>query len=104
MAPQIWPGRMVCSLAGHDKGSLYIVIGEENGLFLLSDGRLKPLSAPKRKKAMHFQPGPVTELASRFGKGETVRDEDIRRVLKEARKAGKEAGSDFTSASFYQED
>ena len=86
MAPVIMPGRLAYSLAGHDKGTTYIIVGEENGLFLLSDGRLKPLSAPKKQKAKHFQVGPVTELMDLFGKGEIVRDEDIRRVIKAARK------------------
>ncbi len=77
-------GRLAFSLAGHDKGKVYIIVGEENGRYLLSDGRYKPLSAPKKKKAKHFQIGPETDLTELFGNGETVRDEDIRRTIKKA--------------------
>ncbi len=80
--PEYRPGRLARSLAGHDKDRLYVIIGTEDGYGLLSDGRLKPLSAPKKKKTKHFQIGPDTELTELFGKGETVRDEDIRRVIK----------------------
>ena len=86
--PEYKAGRLAVSRAGHDQGRLYIVVGEEGESCMLSDGRLKPLSGPKKKKKKHFQIGPETELASLFGKGETVRDEDIRRVLKAAAKAG----------------
>lgn len=80
--PDYRPGRLAKSLAGHDKDRLYVIIGAEDGFCFLSDGRLKPLSAPKKKKTKHFQIGPDTELTELFGKGETVRDEDIRRVIK----------------------
>lgn len=85
--PEYKAGRLAVSRAGHDKDRLYVIVGEEGDSCLLSDGRLKPLSGPKKKKKKHFQIGPETELASLFGKGEAVRDEDIRRVLKQAMKA-----------------
>lgn len=85
--PDYRPGRLAKSLAGHDKDRLYVIIGTEGNFCLLSDGRLKPLSAPKKKKIKHIQIGPDTELSALFGKGETVRDEDIRRVIKNALRA-----------------
>jgi len=42
------------SLRGHDKGSTYLVVGEEERCVLLSDGRLRRLGKPKRKNKKHI--------------------------------------------------
>ena len=44
------------SLAGHDKGKLYIVSGMEGDRILLTDGRLRPAEKPKKKNRIHIQP------------------------------------------------
>ena len=49
------PGMLVKSLAGHDKGKLYIIIEEKDQMLLLSDGRIRTMDRPKVKKAMHVQ-------------------------------------------------
>ncbi len=49
-------GQFVTSKAGHDKDTLYLVVAEEGDFVALSDGRLKPLSSPKRKRKKHIQP------------------------------------------------
>ena len=49
-------GGFVLSLCGHDKGSTYLVVGEEERCVLLSDGRLRRLSKPKRKNKKHILP------------------------------------------------
>ena len=41
------PYDIVVSLAGHDKGKLYQVVGEEKGKLLLADGKNKTLAKPK---------------------------------------------------------
>ena len=46
---------LVKSLAGHDKGKLYIIIEEKDQMLLLSDGRIRTMDRPKAKKAMHVQ-------------------------------------------------
>lgn len=38
------------SLAGHDKTEIYIIVGEEPGYVYLSDGKLKKVENPKKKK------------------------------------------------------
>ena len=38
------------SLAGHDKGNLYIIVRREEQFAWVADGRLKPLEKPKKKK------------------------------------------------------
>ena len=49
-------GRIVVSLCGHDKDRLYLVVGEENGYLFLSDGNIRRLQKPKRKKIKHIRP------------------------------------------------
>ena len=49
-------GLLARSRAGHDKGRLYLVIGEADGLLLLSDGVTRGLLNPKKKKRKHLQP------------------------------------------------
>jgi hypothetical protein len=49
-------GRIVVSLSGHDKDRLYLVVGEENGYLFLSDGKIRRLQKPKRKKIKHIRP------------------------------------------------
>ena len=53
-------GRYAVSLAGHDTGKIYLVVGvvckgpaAAPQAFLLADGRSRKASAPKLKKRMH---------------------------------------------------
>lgn len=49
-------GQFVTSKAGHDKDTLYVIVAEEGDFVALSDGRLKPVESPKRKRRKHIQP------------------------------------------------
>lgn len=72
------------SLAGHDKGRLYVVTGAEEGYVLLSDGERRTLQKPKKKKVKHVQPDfSVSEhLREMEERGQEVRDPDIRKALR----------------------
>lgn len=48
-------GKFAVSKAGHDKGQLYVIIKEEGDFVYLSDGRLKPIDNPKKKRLKHIQ-------------------------------------------------
>ncbi len=48
-------GMFATSRAGHDKGKLYIIIEESEEYVYLTDGRLKPVDRPKKKKKKHIQ-------------------------------------------------
>ncbi len=48
-------GMFATSSAGHDKGKLYIIIEESEEYVYLTDGRLKPVDRPKKKKKKHIQ-------------------------------------------------
>ena len=46
-------GCLVLSKAGHDKGSFLVIVGvEDEEHVLLSDGRLRTIEKPKRKKLL----------------------------------------------------
>ena len=50
------PGMLVKSLAGHDKGVYYVVISVTDKAVLVSDGRYKTITQPKKKNPKHLQP------------------------------------------------
>lgn len=48
-------GLLAYSLAGHDKGKVYLIVKEEKDYLWLSDGISKPLENPKKKNKKHIQ-------------------------------------------------
>ncbi|MDR3149787.1 MAG: KOW domain-containing RNA-binding protein [Oscillospiraceae bacterium] len=63
------------STAGHDAGILYLIIGEDKGKFLLTDGKHHKLQNPKRKNPKHLK------LISGTAKRITGTDAEIRKIL-----------------------
>ena len=82
-------GRVVVSLAGHDAGVWYAVLGTEpDGRLRLCDGENHKLLKPKIKRSKHVRPLPLTvPVDGKGGSGGPVTDGDIRKALKEARLA-----------------
>ena len=77
---------LALSAAGHDRGTLYLVLEEDGGSVLLADGKLRKLSRPKRKNRQHviFLPEGLTEAVS--GKlRDPLTDAALRRALAEAK-------------------
>ena len=52
---EIKVGMVVRSIAGHDKGDLMIVVGVDGEYAYVSDGKLRKVSKPKKKKFKHLQ-------------------------------------------------
>jgi ribosomal protein L14E/L6E/L27E len=53
---ELRPGQLVRSLAGRDKGKHYLVLRELDPVYvLLTDGRSRPVSRPKKKNRAHLQ-------------------------------------------------
>ena len=78
-------GWIVRAEAGRDKGGVFCVVGEADGLLLLADGRRRRMSRPKRKK-----PGHVSVLdrgafghpaVGKLKEGKPVSDRELRRAL-----------------------
>jgi ribosomal protein L14E/L6E/L27E len=81
---QLEMGMFARSLAGHDKGKLYVVLESDGEFALLADGRLRTLDRPKRKRRKHIQPDyEISEiLAEKIRGDQPVRDEDIRKAIR----------------------
>lgn len=51
------PGQVVRSKAGHDKGSVFLVLDIVDAKHVLVvDGRKRPVERPKKKRMIHLQP------------------------------------------------
>lgn len=48
-------GILAMSKAGHDKGTLYVIIREEGEYVYLADGRIRTADRPKKKNKKHVQ-------------------------------------------------
>lgn len=75
---------LVKSLAGHDKGELYIIISVQEEYVSLSEGRKHPISKPKRKNKKHLQLINICDegLRKKLTGGEAVTDEEIRAFVR----------------------
>lgn len=80
------PGQFARSLAGRDKGRLYIILASEGEYVSLTDGKHRTAERPKRKKKKHvqLQDSKNESIKEKLMQKETIRDEEIRRILKEA--------------------
>jgi len=79
---KIQAGMLAWSRAGHDQGKLYVISEIDNGFVYLTDGELKPLEKPKKKKVIHIQViKRIPEELQSIADG-TVKNEDIRKVIR----------------------
>ncbi len=60
-------GLVVKSQAGKDKGCYFVVIGVEGNCALVCDGKLRPLSRPKKKNLKHLVVTNTILLCSEYG-------------------------------------
>ena len=75
----ICKGMLVYSKAGRDKGKLFMVLKTENDFVYLSDGDIRRVAAPKKKKIKHInRTNTVVELD--FDK---ISDSAVRKALSE---------------------
>lgn len=74
---------IVISLAGHDAGKLFYVIGTDGEYCLLANGKERKLENPKRKKLKHVRGVPRTEtrVAAKLRSGDKVLNSELRRDL-----------------------
>ena len=78
-------GYFVKSKAGHDKGTLYVILREDDTYVYLVDGKNKLVDAPKKKKWIHVQKivnVKDTEIFETFSKGNIPTNEEIKRAIK----------------------
>jgi len=78
-------GNFAISKAGHDKGTLYIILKEEETYVYVVDGLHKLIDTPKKKSKKHMQPVIKyvnTEIKERIQIGNYPRNEEIRKAIK----------------------
>lgn len=77
-------GYFVKSKAGHDAGSIYVILDSDERFVYLSEGRLKTVDNPKKKKRKHLQliNERAEEVMAKLDKGLPVTNEDIKRSIK----------------------
>ena len=78
-------GMFARSLAGHDKGNLYIIVRREEQFAWVADGRLKHLEKPKKKKWKHLQVDYEIspQVSALQEQGRPLTNEAIKRAIKE---------------------
>lgn len=80
------PGMLAVSMAGHDRGRLYLVVEERDGFFYIADGKHSLLSSLKKKNRKHLRrivhlPDEIAEATAGVKE-----DADVRRLLAAYRK------------------
>lgn len=82
-------GKLATSKAGHDKLQTYVIVDEDKDYVYLSDGRLKPLESPKKKRKKHIQiinTCVEENLLERLVNHQRVLNEEIKYAIKSYRK------------------
>lgn len=78
-------GYFACSIAGHDKGQIYVITGENGNRVILADGRLKKVESPKVKNRKHIEiikKDCDASLAEKIENGDKAVNEAIKRAIK----------------------
>lgn len=91
---EIEKSHIVRSVAGRDKGRVFVVLDAEAEYLTLADGKLRRVEKPKRKKKKHTQLiiSETSPLQQKILQGEQVFNSEIRKTL--SRFAGKTASED----------
>ena len=75
-------GMLAWSRAGHDIGQLYVIMAVEDEYVFLTDGRLKHVEKPKKKKKKHIQVMRKIPQGLENMSEKSIKNEDIRRVIR----------------------
>lgn len=76
-------GRACISKAGHDKEEYFIIVSQEQNFVYLSDGKLRSLENPKKKKIKHVKllDFKSEDVRSKLENSEKISNSDIRECL-----------------------
>ena len=77
-------GYFASSLAGHDKCTVYVIIKADSEYVYLTDGKIKLLDNPKKKKLKHVQviKKKDSNIESKQKNNITITNEDVKRAIK----------------------
>lgn len=87
-------GRFACSKAGHDKGTIYVIVEQDCSQVFLCDGKYHTLEKCKRKSFKHidiWKESVDKELLQRILNKDKLFDYEIKYAIKK-QKEGKEEG------------
>lgn len=79
-------GYLAIARAGHDKGVLYVIVGEDETHVYLCDGKARGMSRPKKKNRRHVQIIKQTVdpcIVRRLIMKESVFDHEIKYAIKQ---------------------
>lgn len=78
-------GFMAKSLSGHDKGTIYFIIEDDEKYLYLADGRLKKKDKPKKKKRKHVQiiKNENSLLYRKIQDNQSISDDEIKYEIKQ---------------------
>ena len=81
--PNLIISDVVLSTTGRDKGKIFYVIGIEDDMLLLANGKDRTLDKPKRKKQKHVQKvlRSETRVAAKLSSGDKVLNSELRKDL-----------------------
>lgn len=79
-------GMMAKSLAGHDKGKLYLISGADETYVYLVDGKCRTMDHPKRKKKKHIQINHKIQdwIQKLLDEGKTIQNSDVIKARRDA--------------------
>lgn len=81
---EIKTGAFAKSKAGHDWNQIYVIINCDNEYVYLSDGRLKTIENPKKKKVKHVQLiDYIDPVIGEKLKSNNLFNEDIKKAIKD---------------------
>ena len=82
---EIIEGSIVRSIAGRDKGDLFIVLSREGDYAYLANGELRKVDRPKKKKLKHLQgSNSVSEfIKNKLETTGKVTNSEVRKALSE---------------------
>lgn len=98
-------GFLAYSLAGHDKGELYLIIDETKEHVYVADGSVRPLDRPKKKNKKHIQ---IVKNADRKADISFMTNEEVRHIIrlyckKQSAASGKLYVEEYNSPGLRQE-
>lgn len=76
-------GSLVYSIAGRDKGGVFVVVEQKDGFCYLVDGKVRKCDKPKKKKQKHVKSAEYTaeSLREKLQNGERLVNSEVRKSI-----------------------
>jgi ribosomal protein L14E/L6E/L27E len=85
-------GSVVMSKSGRDSGNFFAIVKLVDAEYvMISDGEIRKIEKPKKKKIKHLRPNGeiLSKIAVKLQKGETVHNSELRSALRAFNEATK---------------